>query len=369
MSGLLETEQYIINIGPQHPSTHGGMHVEAVMDGEKIVDVIVHLGYVHRSVEKIAESRTYTQFIPYAARLDYMATNLPAWGYAAAVEKLLGLTVPERAQYIRVIMGELSRIASHMMFVGSLAIDLAATTGLLYCLRDRERIMDMLEMTSGQRLLASYMRIGGVSHDLPEEFFPAINSFLADVPRMLEEYNGLITGNEILQARCNGIGVLPAETAVAYGVTGPNLRASGIDYDLRRDDPYGLYERFDFKVAVAQKGDCMARLMVRLEEIEQSAGIIGQALEQMPDGEILGKVPKVLKAEKGREVYHRIESAKGELGYYLLADGTDKPARLHVRAPSFVNLMVLPIISRGAKLQDIITNIATLDPVLGESDR
>jgi len=357
VSGLLKTEPYIINIGPQHPSTHGGMHVEAVMDGEEIVDVIVHLGYVHRSVEKIAESRTYTQFIPYAARLDYMATNLPAWGYAAAAEKLLGL------------MGELSRIASHMMFVGSLAIDLAATTGLLYCLRDRERIMDMFEMTSGQRLLASYMRIGGVSHDLPEEFFPAINSFLADVPRMLEEYNGLIIGNEILQARCNGIGILPAETAIAYGVTGPNLRASGVDYDLRRDDPYGFYDRFDFKVAVAQKGDCMARLMVRLEEIEQSARIISQALEQMPEGDIIGKVPKVLKAEKDREVYHRIESAKGELGYYLLADGTDKPARLHVRAPSFVNLMVLPIISRGGKLQDIITNIATLDPVLGESDR
>ncbi len=366
---FVESEPYIINIGPQHPSTHGGMHVEALMDGEEVVNVTIHLGYVHRSVEKIAESRTYTQFIPYAARLDYMSTNLPAWGYVEAVEKLSGLTVPERAQYIRVVMGELSRIASHMMFVGSLAIDLAATTGLLYCLRDRERIMDMLEMTSGQRLLSSYMRLGGVSHDLPEEFFPAVKSFLTDVPAMLDEYNGLITGNEILQARCNGIGVLTPETALAYGVTGPNLRASGISYDLRRADPYGIYDRFDFNIPVAQKGDCMARLMVRLEEIEQSARIIKQALEQMPEGEILGKVPKVLKPEKGREVYHRTESAKGELGYYLLADGTDKPARLHVRAPSFINLMVLPIISRGSKLQDIITNIATLDPVLGESDR
>ncbi|MEQ8200056.1 MAG: NADH-quinone oxidoreductase subunit D [Syntrophomonadaceae bacterium] len=366
---MFKTDRYIINIGPQHPSTHGGLHVEAVMDGEEVVDVMVHLGYVHRSVEKIAESRTYPQFIPYAARLDYMATNLPAWGYVGAVEKLTGVAVPERAQYIRVIMGELSRIASHMMFVGSLAIDLAATTGLLYCLRDRERIMDMFEMTSGQRLLSAYMRIGGVSHDLPEEFFPAIRSFLADVPRMLDEYNGLITGNEILQARCSGIGVLDPETAIAYGVTGPNLRASGIGYDLRRADLYGFYDRFDFEVAVAQKGDCLARLLVRLEEIQQSAKIIGQALEQMPEGEILGKVPKVLKPEKGREVYHRIESAKGELGYYLVSDGTEKPARLHVRAPSFINLMVLPVISRGGKLQDIIANIATLDPVLGESDR
>lgn len=366
---MFQTDQYTINIGPQHPSTHGGMHVEAIMDGEEIVDVIVHLGYVHRSVEKIAESRTFTQFIPYAARLDYMATHLPAWGYAQAVEKLAGLEVPERAQYIRVIMGELSRIASHLMFVGSLAIDLSATTGLLYCLRDRERIMDMFEMTSGQRLLAAYMRLGGVSHDLPEEFFPAIRSFLDDIPAMLAEYNGLITGNEILQARCNGIGVLHADTAVAYGVTGPNLRASGIGYDLRKADPYGIYDRFDFEVPVAQEGDCMARLVVRLAEIEQSACIIRQAVEQMPEGEIQGKAPRILKPEKGREVYHRIESAKGELGFYLLSDGTEKPARLHVRAPSFVNLMVLPIISRGGKLQDIIANIATLDPVLGESDR
>lgn len=366
---MFETDQYIVNIGPQHPSTHGGMHVEAVMDGEDIVDVIVHLGYVHRSVEKIAESRTYSQFIPYASRLDYMATHLPVLGYVQAAEKLLGLSVPERAEYIRVIMAELSRIASHMMFVGSLAIDLAATTGLLYCLRDRERIMDMFEMTSGQRLLASYMRIGGVSHDLPEEFFPAVQSFIDDIPGMIAEYNGLITGNEILQARCNGIGVLPAETAIAYGVTGPNLRASGIDYDLRKVDPSGIYDRFDFKVPVQEKGDCMARLLVRLEEIQQCAFIIRQALQQMPEGEILGKVPKVLKPEKGKEIYHRIESAKGELGFYLLSDGNEKPARLHVRAPSFVNLMVLPIISRGGKLQDIIANIATLDPVLGESDR
>jgi NADH-quinone oxidoreductase subunit D len=366
---VFKTDQYTINIGPQHPSTHGGMHVEAVMDGEDIVDVMVHLGYVHRSVEKIAESRTYTQFIPYASRLDYMATHLPVLGYVQAVEKLTNITVPDRAEYIRVIMGELSRIASHMMFVGSLAIDLAATTGLLYCLRDRERIMDMFEMTSGQRLLAAYMRVGGVNDDLPDEFFPAVQGFIDDVPKMLDEYNGLITGNEILQARCSGIGILTSENAIAYGVTGPNLRASGIDYDLRKIDPHGIYDRFDFKVPVSEKGDCLARLLVRLEEIEQSAWIIRQALKQMPNGEILGKVPKLLKPEKGKEVYHRIESAKGELGYYLLSDGSEKPARLHVRAPSFINLMVLPLISRGGKLQDIIANIATLDPVLGESDR
>lgn len=366
---MFTSDQYTINIGPQHPSTHGGLHVEALMDGEIVRDAIVHLGYVHRSVEKIAESRTYTQFLPYTSRLDYLATHLPTLGYVQAVEKLLGVEVPERAEYIRVIMAELSRIASHMIFVGSLAVDLGATTGLVYCLRDRERIMDLFEMTSGQRLIASYMRFGGVNADLPAEFGPALESLINDIPKMIEEYHGLITGNEILQARCQGIGILSQELALAYGVTGPNLRASGVDYDLRRVDPYGVYDRFDFQVPLGQTGDCWDRLMVRIEEIEQSGHIIRQAWQSLPEGEFRGKVPKVIKPEKGREVYHRIESAKGELGYYLVADGSENPYRVHVRAPSFINLMVLPPISRGGKLQDIIANIATLDPVLGESDR
>lgn len=366
---MLQTDQYTINIGPQHPSTHGGLHAEALMDGEIVKDVSVHLGYVHRSVEKIAESRTYTQFIPYASRLDYLASNLPCLGYVQAVEKLLGVEVPERAEYIRVILGELSRIASHMLFVGSLAIDLGATTGLVYCLRDRERIMNLFEMTSGQRLIASYMRIGGVSADLPEGFITAVQGVVSDLPKMLKEYDGLITGNEILQARCRGIGILKPELAVAYGVTGPNLRASGVPYDLRKADPYGIYSRFDFDLPLGSRGDCLDRLTVRLGEIEQSGRIIAQAVKDIPEGEIMGKVPKIIKPAQGREVYHRIESAKGELGFYLLSDGSEKPARLHVRAPSFVNLMVLPHISRGGKLQDIIANIATLDPVLGEADR
>ncbi|MDH7497807.1 MAG: NADH-quinone oxidoreductase subunit D, partial [Syntrophomonadaceae bacterium] len=225
MTALFDTDSYIVNVGPQHPSTHGGLHVEAVMQGEVVVDARVHLGYVHRSVEKIAESRTFTQFIPYASRLDYLASHLPTLGYVQAVEKLLGVEVPERAEYLRVILAELSRIASHMLFIGSLAIDLGATTGLVYCLRDRERIMDLFEMSSGQRLVASYMRVGGVSADLPDAFFPALESFLADVPGMIEEYQGLLAGNEILQARCRGVGVLTAEDAIAFGVTGPNLRA------------------------------------------------------------------------------------------------------------------------------------------------
>lgn len=366
---MLETDFITINVGPQHPSTHGGLHAETVLDGEHIVDLKVHLGYVHRSVEKIAESRTYTQFIPYNSRLDYLATHLPTMGYCQAVEKLLDIKVPERAEYIRVIMAELSRIASHLLFIGSLAIDIGATTGLIYCFRDRERIMDMFEMTSGQRLIASYMRIGGFHEDLPEEFYPAVRSFLDDLPSMLDEYNSLLTGNEILQARLKNTGVLSAEDAIAYGVSGPNLRASGVAYDIRKADPYGIYDRFDFDIPVGQKGDNWDRFLVRIREIEESAKIIRQALKDMPEGEIRAKVPRVIKPEEGREVYHRIESSKGELGFYIVSDGSEKPYRLHVRAPSFINLGVLSLISRGGKLQDLIANIATLDPVLGEADR
>ncbi|MDD3022532.1 MAG: hypothetical protein PHE26_01370 [Syntrophomonadaceae bacterium] len=229
--------------------------------------------------------------------------------------------------------------------------------------------MDLFEMSSGQRMIAAYMRIGGIAEDLPEEFIPALNSFLADLPRMLEEYQGLLNGNEILQARLKGIGILSAQDALSYGVTGPNLRAAGIAYDLRKADPCGIYERFAFKIPTLKEGDCWARFIVRLAEIEQSAAIIKQAVKDLPVGEIKAKVPRVIKPEKGMEVYHRIESSKGELGYFIVSDGSENPYRLHVRAPSFVNLMVLPLISRGGKLQDIIANIATLDPVLGESDR
>jgi NADH-quinone oxidoreductase subunit D len=366
---LLETDIYTVNVGPIHPSTHGGLHVEAIMDGEIIQDVVVHLGYVHRSVEKIAEGKTYQQFVPYTARLDYLATNLPVLGYYQAVEKLLGIEVPERAEYIRVIMAELSRIASHQIAISATGIDLGATTGLMYGMRDRERIMNIFEMTGGQRLLSSYIRIGGVAADIPDEFIPAVKSLVQDIPRMMEEYNGLMTGNEIWAARMEGVGILAPETAIQYGVTGPNLRASGIAYDLRKAEPYGIYDRFDFDLPLGKRGDSLDRWQVRIDEIGQSGRIIEQALKAMPEGEIKAKVPKVLKPAAGKEVYHRIESAKGELGYYIVSDGSSKPYRLHVRAPSFINLMVLPVICRGGVFQDIITNIATLDPILGESDR
>lgn len=366
---MLDTDNITVNIGPQHPSSHGGLRVETVFDGEKIVDSKVHLGYVHRSVEKIAESKTYTQFIPYTSRLDYLASNLPTLGYCQAVEKMIGAEVPDRAKYIRVIMGELSRIAAHMLCVGSLAIDIGATTAFIYFVRDRERIMDMFEMTSGQRMVASYMRFGGVAEDLPEEFFPAIESFVEDFPKMLKEYHDVFLGNEILHGRLNGVGKLSAEDAIEYGVSGPNLRASGVNWDLRKIEPDGIYDQFDFDVPTGKNGDSMDRIMVRVEEMVQSVRIIEQALAKLPAGEVKGKVPRIIKPEAGVQVYHRIESAKGELGYYIVSDGSEKPYRLHVRAPSFINLMVLPLISKGELLQDIIVNIATIDPVLGEADR
>lgn len=366
---MLQTDQYTVNIGPQHPSTHGGLHVEAILDGEIVKDTIVHLGYVHRSMEKIAELRTYSQFVPYTARLDYLATNLPVMGYCQAVEKMLGIEVPERAEYIRVIMAELSRIASHQIAIAATGIDLGATTGLMYGMRDRERIMNIFEMTGGQRLLSAYIRIGGVADDIPEEFIPTVQGLINDIPDMIDEYNGLMTGNEIWHARMKNVGILKAEDAINYGVTGPNLRASGINYDLRKNDPYSIYERFDFDIPLGQNGDSLDRWNVRIEEIRQSGRIIEQALRDMPKGEVKAKVPKVIKPEEGTEVYHHIESSKGELGYFIVSDGGDKPYRLHVRAPSFINLMVLPIVCRGGTMQDIITNIATLDPILGESDR
>lgn len=366
---MFESDLYTVNVGPVHPSTHGGLHVEAVMEGEIINDVIVHVGYVHRSVEKIAEGKTYQQFVPYTARLDYLATNLPVLGYCQTVEKMLGIQVPERAEYIRVIMAELSRIASHQIAISATGIDLGATTGLMYGMRDRERIMDIFSMTGGQRLLSSYIRIGGVAADIPEGFMETVQGFVNDIPKMMNEYNGLMTGNEIWAARLKGVGVLSQEDAVAYGVTGPNLRAAGIAYDIRKAEPYGIYDRFDFSIPVGINGDSMDRWNVRIEEIGESGRIIEQALADLPDGEIKAKIPKVLKPEAGMEVYHRIESSKGELGYYIVSDGGSKPYRLHVRAPSFVNLMVLPVVSRGGVFQDIITNIATLDPILGESDR
>jgi NADH-quinone oxidoreductase subunit D len=365
----LQTEEVIVNLGPQHPSTHGVFRMILRLDHEVITEAIPVVGYLHRGLEKLAEARTYTQVIPYTDRMDYLAAMLNNLGYVQAVEKLAGIEVPERAEYIRVICAELSRIASHLLFVATFAMDVGAVTGFMYPFRDRERVLDLFEMVSGSRMTVSYMRIGGVAEDLPEEFLPTLKKFLDDLPACIDEYNGLITGNEIFQARTKNVGRLDPQVAINYGISGPVLRASGVYYDLRKLRPYGIYDRFDFEVPLGKNGDCFDRFVVRIKEIEQSARIIRQAMEQLPEGPIMGKVPKVLRPPKGAEVYHEIEGAKGILGFYLVSDGSNRPYRMHVRAPSFINLGLINEMVRGWKVADVIAILGSIDICLGEVDR
>lgn len=364
----LHTEEMTINMGPQHPSTHGVYRAVLTLDGEHVVNVENVVGYLHRGMEKIAESRTYTQFIPYTDRMDYMSGMLNELGYVQTIERLMTVEVPERAEYLRVIMAELQRMASHFVYLASMSLDLAGWSPWAYFFRDREKILDLFEMTCGSRLTTSYMRVGGVCADVPDEFLPRLERFLADMDGSLEEYDQVITGNEIFQARTKNVGVISKERAMAYGLTGPNLRASGVDFDLRRDAPYGIYDRFDFKVVTAPAGDCFDRWMVRIGEVEESIKIIKQAAADLPDGPVLAKVPKVLRPPAG-EVYHQIEGSKGLLGYYLVSDGSTKPYRLHIHGPSFINIGAYPEMAIGGTIQDAVAILASLDPVLGEVDR
>ncbi|MBM7854363.1 NADH-quinone oxidoreductase subunit D [Desulfohalotomaculum tongense] len=367
---MLRTEEFTLNMGPQHPATHGVFRLILHLDGETIVKAEPVLGYLHRGIEKLAESRTYTQVIPYTDRLDYLAAMLNNLGYVQAVEKMIGVEVPERAEYIRVIVSEMSRIASHCIATGAYALDLGGFTGFMYPFREREKLMDMFEMICGSRMTFSYIRVGGVAADLPEEFYPAIKKFLQEFPSCVDEYDGLITGNEIFQARTKGIGILPAEKAVKYSLSGPVLRGSGVKYDLRKARPYGIYDRFDFEVPVGKNGDCFDRYYCRILEMRQSHRIIKQALEQLqelPEGPVMAKVPKVLKPPKG-DVYHEIEGAKGILGYYVVSDGTVNPYRVHVRRPSFINLDLIDEMCRGWKIADVVAILGSIDIVLGEVD-
>lgn len=363
----MKVQTYVLNLGPQHPSTHGVFRVILELDGEVVVKATPVPGYLHRGIEKLAEARTYTQVIPYTDRMDYLASMLMNWGYVAAVEKLMGIEVPERAEYIRVIVGELSRIASHLVAVGTYSMDIGGVTGFLYTFRDRERVLDLLEMVSGSRMTFSYFRIGGVADDLPEEFFPALQKFLDDLPGMIDEYNGLITGNEIFQARTKYVGTIPPDVAINYSLSGPNLRGSGIPYDLRKVRPYGVYDRFDFEVPVGKNGDCFDRFVCRIKEIEQSARIIRQAVEGLPEGPVQAKVPRTLKPPIG-EAYAEVESSKGILGCYVVSDGSNKPYRVHFRRPSFINLGYLGELCVGWKIADVIAILGSFDIVLGEVD-
>ena len=366
---MLRTETFIINFGPQHPATHGVFHIILTLDGERIVKAEPVCGYLHRGIEKMAESRTYQQIIPFTDRMDYFAAMLQNWGYVLAVEKLVGIEVPERAEYLRVISGELSRLASHLFYTGAYSMDIGGITGFLLCFRERERVLDLLEESTGSRMTLSYARIGGVASDAPEGWMGKVNKLMDDMPVYIKEYNDLITGNEIFQARTKFVGCVSPEKAINYSFSGPVLRASGVNYDLRKVRPYGIYERFDFEVPLGTNGDCFDRYYCRVREMEQSVRIIQQAIEQTKevDGPILGKVPKIVKPPKG-EIYHEIETSKGIIGYYIVSDGSNKPYRMHVRRPSFINLGYLDEMVRGVILADLVAILGSLDIVLGEVD-
>jgi NADH-quinone oxidoreductase subunit D len=364
----LETEEFLINMGPQHPSTHGVLRLMLRLDGEVVVDGVPHVGYLHRNHEKIAESRTYAQYVMFSDRLDYIAAMNNNLGYVTAVEKLAGIGATPRAEYIRVIMAELNRIASHLVWLGTYGLDLGAWTPMLYCFREREKIIDLFEMTCGARLTYTYMRIGGVSHDLPAGFEDKLKEFLLYFKPKIKDYEDLLTDNVIFVRRTRDVGILQPDIAIDYGVTGPSLRGSGVKWDLRKNEPYSVYDKFEFDIPVGQNGDCWDRYKVRIEEMKQSIRILEQAVDTIPQGEIQVKVPRAFKPPAG-EVYYRTETPRGELGFYIVSDGTTNPYRLKIRAPSFSNLSVLPEIVRGWKVADIVAILGSLDIVLGEIDR
>lgn len=362
-------EPYILNIGPQHPSTHGVFRLRVAMDGETIVDMDMIVGYLHRSMEKLAEERTYTQNIPFTDRADYLAAMSGNLGLCIAAERLTGVEVPERAQYLRVIFAELQRIASHAMANGTLVSDAGAwQTPLLYMFREREKILDLFEMTCGARLTTNYMRIGGVAFEPPAEFWPALRELVDELPDRIDEYSQLLIDNEIFLARTRGIGVISAEDAINGSLTGPALRGSGVPWDLRKAEPYDVYDRLDFEIPVGRGGDVYDRFMVRFEETKQSTRIIKQAMDQIPDGPHKTQIPLALRPEPG-EVYGRIESPRGELGFYLVSDGSPAPYRFHIRAPSFINLSLLRQLAVGSTLPDAVVTLGSIDIVVGEIDR
>jgi NADH-quinone oxidoreductase subunit D len=365
---MIETEEFFVNMGPQHPSTHGVLKLILKMDGEKVLEVTPEIGFLHRSLEKIAENRTYHQYIPYTDRLDYVTSMTSNFVYVLAVEKLAGIRVPARAEYIRVIMAELNRLASHLLWFGAIGLEAGATTPFLYTFRERELILDLFEMTCGARLTYNYMRFGGVSHDLPPAFIDKTRDFLVYFRPCIKEYEDLLVNNIIFQKRTRGIGILKAAAAIAHGVTGPNLRAAGMAWDLRRNCPYSVYQKFDFDIPVFPSGDTLDRVLVRVEEMKQSCRIIEQALKSLPDGEVKTYVPLRFSPPAG-EVFVRTESPRGELGCYIISDGSEKPFRLKFRTPSFSHVSVLPLVLRGLLIADVVVVGGSFDIVLPETDR
>ena len=367
-STFLDSTELVLNMGPQHPATHGVLRVIVKLDGEKILGTDCVIGYLHRGVEKIAENRTWAQFAPYVDRMDYVAAVLNGLGYCLAVEKLLNIEAPPRAQAVRVILSELNRIASHLVWLGTHALDIGAITPIFYCFREREEALNIFEKYCGARLTTHAFRIGGLEYETYDGFEQDVIAFCDMFPAKVDEYEELLTGNRIWVGRLTNVGVLTADECKEYGVTGPLLRAAGVKWDLRKAQPYSGYDKYDFEIPTRQNGDTFDRYMVRMQEMRQSVRIIRQAVEGLPEGPIMGKVPKVIKPAVG-EAYVSVEGAKGELGYYVVSDGSAQPYRVRVRPPSFVNLQALDRMVRGGLVADIVAVIGTLDIVLGEVDR
>jgi NADH-quinone oxidoreductase subunit D len=364
----LDSNELVINMGPQHPATHGVLRVILKLDGEKVLGTECVIGYLHRGVEKIAEHRTYSMFNPYVDRMDYVAAVSNGLGYCEAVEKLLNVQAPPRANYIRVILTELNRLASHMLWLGTHALDIGAITPLFYTFRDREEILKIFEKYCGARLTTHAFRIGGCLYETYDGFEDDVKKFHKFVTPKIDEYEELLTTNRIWVERTKGVGAISAKDCIALGVTGPVLRASGVKWDLRKAQPYAAYSEFDFEIPTCANGDTYDRYLVRMQEMRQSLRIIEQAVGKIPDGPIMAKVPKVMKPPVG-EIYHSIEAPKGELGYFIVSDGSTQPYRVRVRPPSFVNLQALELMVRGHLVADVVAVIGTLDIVLGEVDR
>ena len=365
---MATTETMTINMGPQHPSTHGVLRLVLKLAGETVLGVTPVVGYVHRGIEKMGEAMSVVQFTHLTDRLDYLSAHMNNWGWAMAVEQALGIEVPPRAEHIRVILSELTRLASHQLWWGVLGMDLGAFTPFLYGFRDREKINDIFEKTCGARLTMNYIRPGGVTQDVEEDFAKDVRAFCDYFDPVIHEYEALVGGNVIFQARTQGIGVLSAEHARSFGVTGPTARASGVNYDVRRNRPYGIYPQLAFDVPVETAGDSWARYLVRIAEMRQSLRIVRQALEAMPEGPVRTKLPVALNVPKGRWL-GRAETARGEIAYFLEGDGTAKPWRLKVRSPNFSNLAALPEMVKGCRVADVVTVLSTLDVVIPDIDR
>jgi len=365
---LLRTEELLLNVGPQHPSTHGVFRVIVKLDGEVIREAIPVTGYLHRGTEKLAENLSYTQIIPYTDRMDYVSAMTNNYALVHAVEKMMGLQIPDKAEYLRIIVMELQRVASHLVWWGTYLLDIGAQSPFLHAFVEREKIINLFTELSGARLTYNYMRVGGVKWDAPDGWIDKVRDFIPHMHKRLDAFHNLVSGNEIFLARIKGVGKYDAETAIQYGLSGANLRCTGVNWDIRKDEPYSIYDRFDFDVPVATEGDCYARYQVRMEEIRQSLRILEQAVAQFPhEGEIMGKVPRTIKPAAG-EVYAGIESPRGEIGCYIVSKGKTEPYRLKFRRPSFVNLQILPKLLVGETMTNLITILGGIDIVLGEVD-